>query len=58
MVTKTNIELQNFFVFNSTLGSKEGEEGKKILYYYPISDNVDKQVKNVGLVEGIIQFVE
>lgn len=58
MVTNTNIELLNFFIFNSTLGSKEGEESKKILYYFPIIDNTDKQVKNVGLVEGIIQFVE
>uniref|UniRef100_A0A6P7GP16 Vacuolar fusion protein CCZ1 homolog n=1 Tax=Diabrotica virgifera virgifera TaxID=50390 RepID=A0A6P7GP16_DIAVI len=56
---KTNIAgLKNFFVFNSTLGNKEGEELKKILYYYPVIDNVDVQIKNVGLVEGIIQFTE
>lgn len=76
MVTKTDIELKNFFVFNSTFGPKEGQvstkiislslilntysyvfkELKKILFYYPFIDNSDQQIKNVGLVEGIIQF--
>ncbi|XP_072399139.1 vacuolar fusion protein CCZ1 homolog [Diabrotica undecimpunctata] len=58
MVTQNIAGLKNFFVFNSTLGNKEGEELKKILYYYPVIDNVDVQIKNVGLVEGIIQFTE
>lgn len=74
MVTKTDIELKNFFVFNSLFGPKEGQvvlvgsliiyffdlcffkELKKILFYYPFTDNTDQQIKNVGLVEGIIQF--
>ncbi|XP_063915286.1 vacuolar fusion protein CCZ1 homolog isoform X2 [Zophobas morio] len=51
-----DVELRNFFIFNSQFGPKEGEELKKILYYYPITDNADVQIKNVGLVEGIIQF--
>lgn len=58
MSNKTDIGLKNFFIFNSLLGPKEGEELKKILYYYPITDNTDVQIKNVGLVEGIIQFTE
>ncbi|RZC40479.1 vacuolar fusion protein CCZ1 -like protein, partial [Asbolus verrucosus] len=56
MSSKSEIELRNFFIFNSLYGPKEGEELKKILYYYPITDNADIQIKNVGLVEGIIQF--
>ncbi|KAJ8922147.1 hypothetical protein NQ315_004082 [Exocentrus adspersus] len=58
MSNKTDVGLKNLFVFNSLLNLKEGEELKKILYYYPITDNTDIQIKNVGLVEGIIQFTE
>ncbi|KAL1501295.1 hypothetical protein ABEB36_006642 [Hypothenemus hampei] len=53
-----DIEIQNFFIFNSLFGPKEGEELKKIIYYYPIDDNTGVQVENVGLVEGIIQFTQ
>nr|CAH7752102.1 unnamed protein product [Callosobruchus chinensis] len=58
MVTKTDVGLKNFFIFNSTITAKEGEELKKILYYYPITDHADVQIRNVGLVEGIINFTE
>ncbi|GJQ77233.1 hypothetical protein Trydic_g14902 [Trypoxylus dichotomus] len=53
---KGDISLSNFFIFNSTYGSNEGEEHKKILYYYPEQDDLDAQIKNIGLVEAIIQF--
>lgn len=56
MGAKTDLSLKNFFIFNSTLSKKEGEEMKKILYYYPITDHTDVQIKNMGLVEGIINF--
>ncbi|CAG9768042.1 unnamed protein product [Ceutorhynchus assimilis] len=56
------IELQSFFIFNSAFGPKEGDlEGdqlKKILYYYPSTDNTRVQEDNVGLVEGIVQFTQ
>lgn len=58
MVTQIIAGLKNFFIFNSTLSTKEGEELKKILYYYPVTDNTDVQIKNVGLVEGIVQFTD
>ncbi|CAH0547952.1 unnamed protein product [Brassicogethes aeneus] len=58
MSTKNEVELKNFFIFNSSLGPKEGEEIKKIVYYFPPTDSNDQQIKNVGLVEGIIQFTE
>ncbi|KAJ8937422.1 hypothetical protein NQ318_007881 [Aromia moschata] len=58
MNNKIEATLKNFFIFNSLLGRKEGEEFQKILYYHPISDVTDVQIKNVGLVEGIIQFTE
>ncbi|KAH1011853.1 hypothetical protein HUJ04_001133 [Dendroctonus ponderosae] len=53
-----DVDIQNFFIFNSQLCPKEGEELKKIVYYYPPSDNTEVQVENVGLVEGIIQFTQ
>ncbi|KAJ8974137.1 hypothetical protein NQ317_004503 [Molorchus minor] len=58
MNNKTDVSLKNFFIFNSAFGAKEGEEAKKVLYYHPITDTTDVQIKNVGLVEGIIQFCE
>nr|XP_023019873.1 vacuolar fusion protein CCZ1 homolog [Leptinotarsa decemlineata] len=58
MVTQNISGLKNFFIFNPTLSTKEGEELQKILYYYPICDNTEVQIKNVGLVEGIIQFTD
>ncbi|CAG9859604.1 unnamed protein product [Phyllotreta striolata] len=58
MVTQIIAGLKNFFIFKSSLGANEGEELKKILYYYPLTDNTDVQIKNVGFVEGIIQFTD
>lgn len=39
MVTKTDIELKNFFIFNSTLGPKEGEVCMQLIFfkYLPFS---------------------
>ncbi|KAF2883661.1 hypothetical protein ILUMI_22533 [Ignelater luminosus] len=53
---KIEVELKNFFIFNSSWDSKEGEEYKKVLYYYPPTDEINTQVNNVGLVEAIIKF--
>lgn len=33
MVTKTDIELKNFFVFNATFGPKEGQVTSQIINY-------------------------
>ncbi|XP_022920945.1 vacuolar fusion protein CCZ1 homolog [Onthophagus taurus] len=53
---KSEITLNNYFIFNSTLGVNEGEEHMKILYYYPNNQDLDFQMKSVGLVEALIQF--
>lgn len=58
MTTKSEINLQNFYVYNSSYGQKEGEELKNILYYYPPQTDVDTQMKNVGLSEAIIKFTD
>ncbi|KAF5296062.1 hypothetical protein FQA39_LY12684 [Lamprigera yunnana] len=56
MASATEIELKNFFIFNSSYEFKEGEEYNKVLYYYPPTDDINTQVNNVGLVEAIIKF--
>ncbi|KAI8797551.1 vacuolar fusion protein CCZ1 [Biomphalaria glabrata] len=53
-----DISLLNFFVFNSEYGPREGEEEKKILFYYPGEVDVDTKIKRVGLSEAIIKFSE
>lgn len=58
MSNTSPVSLVNFFIFNSTLGPREGEEHKKILYYYPDSDSLDIKKNNVGFCEAIIQFTE
>ncbi|KAF6041470.1 hypothetical protein EB796_000216 [Bugula neritina] len=50
--------LGSFYVFNDTYGPKEGEEIKKVLYYYPPTADENKKCKDVGLVEAMIKFVE
>ncbi len=52
---RTKISLNNFFIFNSNLGPNEGEEEKKILFYYPEIDKNEK-LKDVGFIEALIKF--
>uniref|UniRef100_A0A0B7A1T9 CCZ1/INTU/HSP4 first Longin domain-containing protein n=1 Tax=Arion vulgaris TaxID=1028688 RepID=A0A0B7A1T9_9EUPU len=54
----SSISLLDFFVFNAEYGSREGEEHKKILYYYPAEADIDTQIKKVGLSEAIVKFAE
>lgn len=56
MNSKLETELLHFYIFNSTYGSREGEELKKILYYYPQQTDTETQLKQVGFTEAIIQF--
>ncbi|XP_071874696.1 vacuolar fusion protein CCZ1 isoform X1 [Bombus fervidus] len=57
MSSKTEVTLEHFYIFNGTYAKKEGEEEKKILYYYPERD-LDVQIKNIGLSEAIIKFAQ
>lgn len=57
-MSKGQITLKNFFIFNPTYGPREGEEHKKIMYYYPKSVDVDTKIKNVGLCEAIVTFTQ
>lgn len=52
---RTKISLKNFFIFNSNFGPNEGDEEKKILFFYPEIDKNEK-LKDVGFIEAIIKF--
>ncbi|KAJ8317856.1 hypothetical protein KUTeg_002947 [Tegillarca granosa] len=58
MSSKGNITLLNFFVFNSTYGPREGEEDKKIMYFYPPNTDIDTKIKKIGLCEAVVKFTE
>lgn len=58
MTTKGGITLVNFFVFNSEYGPREGEEEKKIMFYYPKNADIDTKIKQIGLCEAICKFTE
>ncbi|KAF4528086.1 hypothetical protein B566_EDAN016506 [Ephemera danica] len=58
MGTRQEISLLNFYVFNSCYGPKEGEEEKKILYFYPSKTDLDTRIKTVGLSEALIKFTQ
>jgi len=51
-----SIRLSSIVVYNATLGPKEGEEEKKLLYYYPEGEAEDRKVNNVGLCQALVQF--
>uniref|UniRef100_H9GIQ0 CCZ1/INTU/HSP4 first Longin domain-containing protein n=1 Tax=Anolis carolinensis TaxID=28377 RepID=H9GIQ0_ANOCA len=48
--------LLGFFVYNPRLGPREGEEEKKILFYYPNEVEKNEKIRSVGLCEAIVQF--
>ena len=50
------ITLSSFVVYNATLGPKEGEEEKKLLYYFPETETLHRKLNNVGLCEALVQF--
>lgn len=56
MAARGSAGLLNFFIFNSKYGAREGEEEKKIMFYFPEEVDIDTKVKNVGLAEAIVQF--
>lgn len=56
MCTSEPISLKNFFIYNSKLGSKEGEEDKKILFYHPPDVSLDTKMRDVGFSEAIVNF--
>ncbi|XP_046854932.1 vacuolar fusion protein CCZ1 homolog [Xenia sp. Carnegie-2017] len=58
LLSKTSPEFRNFFIYNSTFGPKEGMEKEKILLYLPPEEDIEKQIRNVGLCEAIVKFTQ
>ncbi|GAB6032648.1 vacuolar fusion protein ccz1 [Chamberlinius hualienensis] len=58
MSEKSGINLERFYIFNSTFGPREGEEYNKIFYYYPPDTDKDEQVRSVGFCEAMVKFTE
>lgn len=58
MSGKTQVYLQNFFVYNPTYGKREDEEHKKVIYYYPQDVEQDVKLRNVGFCEALVNFTQ
>ncbi|KAH8395341.1 hypothetical protein KR222_010172 [Zaprionus bogoriensis] len=56
VLQRVEITLRSFYIFNSSLGHKEGEEHKKVLFYHPNDIELNTKIKDVGLSEAIITF--
>ncbi|CAH4026801.1 vacuolar fusion protein CCZ1 homolog [Pieris brassicae] len=50
-------KIDSFFIFNSNFGPREGDELKRILYFYPGQVNSDIQKTQVGLCEAVVKFM-
>ena len=58
MSHRSHATLQNFFVFNPTLGRGEDEEHKKLLFYYPPETATDDQLRDIGIAQGLVNFTQ
>jgi len=51
-------KLSQMFLFNSNWGPKEGEEEKKVIFFWPHETEINTQVRSIGLIEAVIRFGE
>ncbi|CAF4700724.1 unnamed protein product [Rotaria socialis] len=54
----SNVNLNDYFIYCPSLCEKEGQENRKILYYYPSDVDIDRQIRTVGYCEGLVKFTE
>ncbi|XP_041474181.1 vacuolar fusion protein CCZ1 homolog [Lytechinus variegatus] len=52
------VNLSNFFIYNTNIKCREGEEHKKIMFYHPSNIPLDMQTRHIGLCMGVIMFTE
>lgn len=50
------VKLANLFLFNPSFGPREGEEDKKVIFFWPPDTDINTQVRMVGLVEAVNRF--
>ncbi|CAF3176587.1 unnamed protein product [Rotaria sp. Silwood2] len=54
----SSVYLINYFIYCPSLCEKEGQEDRKILYYYPFDVNLNRQIRTIGYCEGLVKFTE
>ncbi|CAF4313750.1 unnamed protein product, partial [Rotaria sordida] len=54
----SSIYLIDYFIYCPLLCEKEGQEDRKILYYYPSDTNLNRQIRTIGYCEGLVKFTE
>ncbi|CAP30461.1 Protein CBR-CCZ-1 [Caenorhabditis briggsae] len=50
--------LEFFFVAHPLSGRKEGEEHKRIMYFHPKSENIERQSEITGFAEATVNFTD
>uniref|UniRef100_A0A914X5E6 PAZ domain-containing protein n=1 Tax=Plectus sambesii TaxID=2011161 RepID=A0A914X5E6_9BILA len=55
-VVKAKDLLDFVFVTRPASGCKEGEEHKKLMYFWPKKETVDYQVQTIGFAEAVVKF--
>ncbi|KAG6456584.1 hypothetical protein O3G_MSEX009835 [Manduca sexta] len=50
-------KINAFFIFNPSLGPKEGDELKRILFFHPSQTSPDARKMQVGLCEAVVKFM-
>ncbi|CAF1078394.1 unnamed protein product [Adineta steineri] len=54
----SSIYLVDYFIYCPLFCEKEGQEARKILYYYLSDPEIDRQIRTVRYCEGLVQFTE
>ncbi|CAF4619498.1 unnamed protein product, partial [Rotaria sp. Silwood2] len=54
----SNVYLVDYFIYSPILCEKEGQEQRKLLYYYPSNVDIDRQILTIGYCEGLVKFTE
>ncbi|CAI5451007.1 unnamed protein product [Caenorhabditis angaria] len=50
--------LDFFFIAHPASGRKEGEEHKRIMYFHPKGESVDRQTEVTGFAEAVVNFTD
>ncbi|CAB3397650.1 unnamed protein product [Caenorhabditis bovis] len=50
--------LDFFFIAHPDSGRKEGDEHKRVMYFHPKSENIDRQTELTGFAEAVVNFTD
>lgn len=51
-------DVNAFYVFNGTFSKREDDTEEMLLYYYPADLHIGRKLRNIGLVQGLINFTK